>query len=536
MVNNKKQSKGMKPRLTLLVIGGILVLVVLFLIFSDFFSSVPEQEIIMSEESNRINSGLVDYWNDLEETSDLQLKRIMDNVSSSYLTGEYPTTISNLTFSLQANVKDEERVALLVLNGNSLLMMGNPIQAGNQYQTAWILAQKVDDKNAKASVYGNLGVTYLRNGYIDSALTCHQIALNLFREAGSKKEEAIQLGNLGLVNQFMGDFQSALQYHREALNVFREIDYPLGEICQLNQLGWIYQINEKMDSSMVFYQEALEINKRINFTRGEASQLSNIGLVYQNKGFPDAALDYYRQALNLDKKEGYKQGEAQDLLTIGWLYEQKGDLQGALREYESSLKIIQRTSSRDRIIEVNALAGLGRVNNMLENREEALNFFNQALDINKETGNLQSQAGILHTLGKAYETQSPDSAVTYYGEALKIYREIGDIRSQAKELNSMGMLFRKHGQTDLSLQAFGGVLKLTREAKDRRGEAYTLSSMATVYIGAGNIEQGLNLAKESIAIFLEIGANEEAVKVAENIKEVDKMLQQQKDKGPEKGQ
>jgi hypothetical protein len=74
------------------------------------------------------------------------------------------------------------------------------------------------------------------------------------------------------------------------------------------------------------------------------------------------------------------------------------------------------------------------------------------------------------------------------------------------------------------------VLTLTRDAKDRRGEAIILSSLAFLHVSIGDTDEGLRLARDSQRTFEEIGDKDDAAKVADNIKKVQEMLQQQKQK------
>ena len=189
MPTNNEQSKtpellSKKIRLGLIVLGGVVGILVIYLVLTHLFPSRSEQTIKRIKESERISAGLVDYLNRLTQTQNVQLRKLFEKAFSSYEIGDYPEAIYPLNLCLQLRTEDEERVAVLIISGHCFYSLGNLKDAEVQYRRALIFAERAEDQNAKAAVWGNLGVTYQRLGVLDSAENSLKIHLtgNIFSD------------------------------------------------------------------------------------------------------------------------------------------------------------------------------------------------------------------------------------------------------------------------------------------------------------------------------------------------------------------
>ncbi|MGB2989949.1 MAG: tetratricopeptide repeat protein, partial [Candidatus Zixiibacteriota bacterium] len=231
---------GREASLKLAIVGGVLVgLIAIYLVWSNLSSTPSEKTVKMIKESERISAGVIDYLDGLPQTENVQLKGFFEKAFSWYQTGEYTEAVDHLNMCLQLRTQDDERAAVLILNGNCLLLLENVPGAEGLYRRALVFADRVETKGASAAAWGNLALIQQRAGNLDSALSLHQEALIRHQKSGSKKEKAMELGNLGLFYQAKRDLDRALAYHQAALDIFKEIDHALGQMSQLSHLGWI---------------------------------------------------------------------------------------------------------------------------------------------------------------------------------------------------------------------------------------------------------------------------------------------------------
>nr|NIM99220.1 tetratricopeptide repeat protein [candidate division Zixibacteria bacterium] len=214
MPRNKRRSKTPKrlsksSRLGFALLGGLVGLFIIYMILARLLSAPSEEVIKMVKQSERVSAGLVDYVDGLPQTQNAQLKKLFDRGFSLYETGEHAQAIYSFNSCLELKTEDDERVALLILNGNNFILLGNLRDAEIQFRWAVLSSEGVEDKNAGAAAWGNLGVTYQKMGSLDSAEAFDRRALDIYQALGNREAEAIQLGNLGLISQTKGDLYEA---------------------------------------------------------------------------------------------------------------------------------------------------------------------------------------------------------------------------------------------------------------------------------------------------------------------------------------
>ncbi|HEX7401077.1 MAG TPA: tetratricopeptide repeat protein, partial [candidate division Zixibacteria bacterium] len=223
MSNPKKRVKfpgflNKKQNIIFVILGGgVLGIVVIYLILSSFFSGPSKEAMMTVKEFERVSSDFNDYLDGLPQTQNIQLRDFFEKAFASYQLGKYPAAISGFNACLQMRVEDKERVALLLLNGNCYFLLGNITEAEALYLRALVFAERNKEDESQAAVWGNLGLIYRNKGSLDTAQNLHQNALYLQKKLGNKKEEAIQLSSLGMILQTTQNYDQALQIHRESL-------------------------------------------------------------------------------------------------------------------------------------------------------------------------------------------------------------------------------------------------------------------------------------------------------------------------------
>ncbi|WP_187329372.1 tetratricopeptide repeat protein [Halomicronema hongdechloris] len=142
-----------------------------------------------------------------------------------------------------------------------------------------------------------------------------------------------------------------------------------------------------------------------------------------------------QDALAIYQDIGDRAGESRTLNTLGYLYDLRGQPRQAFEHYQRALTIASEIENRTE--QSRALQGLGdicqtwggnvglfcAVNS--ERERQALEFYQQALAIAREAGDLTQQANALGKLGYIYEKlEQYEHAVESYEQQLAIYRQI----------------------------------------------------------------------------------------------------------------
>jgi len=97
---------------------------------------------------------------------------------------------------LGRGVTKSQRIALLILIGNSFFDIGQMEAALGDYKEAAACARESNDQQGLSAALGNLGLVYGIEGELDQALEHHQQALQIFEEVRAKEGVEITKRNI----------------------------------------------------------------------------------------------------------------------------------------------------------------------------------------------------------------------------------------------------------------------------------------------------------------------------------------------------
>ncbi|UCB52600.1 MAG: hypothetical protein JSV10_00445 [Candidatus Zixiibacteriota bacterium] len=120
--NERQKKPGLLSRETglyLAIVGGVLIgLVAIYLVWSNLSSGPSEKTVKIIKKSERISTGVIEYLDGLPQTESARLRGFFEKAYSRYQMGEYAEAIDHFNLCLQLRTQDDERAALLILNGN----------------------------------------------------------------------------------------------------------------------------------------------------------------------------------------------------------------------------------------------------------------------------------------------------------------------------------------------------------------------------------------------------------------------------------
>src|SRR5262249_54605989 len=104
------------------------------------------------------------------------------------------------------------------------------------------------------------------------------------------------------------------------------------------------------------------------------------------------------------------------------------------------------------------------VYNGLGDRQQALDYYQQALPITREVGDRAGEAATLGNIGAVYDNLGDwQQALAYYQQALPITREVGDRAGEAVTRYNIAMIHRANGSLDQAINELELVIDLDRQ-------------------------------------------------------------------------
>ena len=188
------------------------------------------------------------------------------------------------------------------------------------------------------------------------------------------------------------------------------------------------------------------------------------------------------------------------------------DIQYALaRLYEDSGAFEKARASYDKILardpkNLDALLHTGWVEIRRDNAQGSLDYLGRALTLAVQLQNDEEKAAILDATGNAYHyLNQQDDALRNYAQALDIKRRLGNKGAIAESLNLIAQAQAGVGKSDQAAKSYQEAAGLRREIGDKPGLGRTLLDLAAFNENVGHYDEALSAAKEALLLLREVG-------------------------------
>jgi tetratricopeptide (TPR) repeat protein len=251
----------------------------------------------------------------------------------------------------------------------------------------------------------------------------------------------------------------------------------------------VYQSNPKNTSALLImgdaylslgnYEQAEAIYKELADMDATSPVLARLANVEELKGNPEEALDLIRLAAGgALRSGGTRENVAWYLLRVGDMYFNMGEIKKSGAYYEASLRVFDNYHL--------ALAGLGKVRAADGKYEQAIEYYQQAVDI-------VPQPDFLAALGDLYMlTDQPDQAQTQY-ETVELIGKLAVINKQIYN-RQLANFYSNH---DLHLDE---ALHLALTELDSRKDIYGYDAAAWAQYKNGNFKEAQALMDQALAL------------------------------------
>jgi tetratricopeptide (TPR) repeat protein len=153
-----------------------------------------------------------------------------------------------------------------------------------------------------------------------------------------------------------------------------------------------------------------------------------------------------------------------------------------------------------------SLTNLGTCHWRLGDYQQAIDLYQQAVNIMRENGNRKGEAIDLGRLANCYaDLGKTERAIQLYEQALAIDREIGYRQGELTQLGDLGNSYANLGQTQRAIELYQQALAIAREIGHRRGEAILLNNLGDCYAELGRTQRAVEQYEQALVIARETG-------------------------------
>lgn len=309
--------------------------------------------------------------------------------------------------------------------GTFLVHLGLYDEAEYLLQNSLKALQALEDTPEMISCLNNLSLISSRRGDYAQARDLLDRALALAQAAQLRQLEADSLSRLGAVCFYLVDYAKSSDYYTQGLRIRRELGDRFGESVALGNLGITAYEQSDLEAAKAYFEQSLDIVRHeIGNREREGWILNNLGMTALDYGEYTDARDYYQQALHISREIGDLWGESNTLGNLGLVYWSLGDFIGANDHYTAAIKIKQEIGDRRGESLITGFHSL--LCHYLGNDADALKLGRRALALAEDLGTSHAQAYALTFVGHAQVGLGLlQEAINTYQQALAIRRETG---------------------------------------------------------------------------------------------------------------
>ena len=397
-------------------------------------------------------------WKELGNENEIAYMQLIRASTNRYL-GQHAKTLAAATEAVAAFQKTKNAAGQTMAArtaGVAQAMVGHPEQAAKLFREAVGLASTLNDMEALAGLYADLGAALGSIPHVEDAMTALHEGLSISRRLGSSQHEAALLSNLGELTSHLGHYDEAIVYSKQAVAIYRRSGNQYLEGIALLTLGEAYERQALNPEASEAFGRSLAIRRKLGDLDGIAS-----------------ALEYLADA-------NISQGHYDD----------------AIAELNELQSIQSKTDSR--LILSPSLATLARVYQLTGHSDKALEFYEKALEVSREQGQIDKEADQLYDLGDLFlQLGQDDRAIEYAKRALTLYGKEQDVFG-ALPLETLGEAYLHKGQVDQAIYNFQRRVNITHQHKQAEWESSALTELAVAKQEKGLLAEALKDSQRAL--------------------------------------
>lgn len=230
------------------------------------------------------------------------------------------------------------RAEQIAATGNEKLQSGDVGRAEGRYKLALAMFQKKDDRFNAAKIYHRLGTVALIRQDLETARRYVASAGVIAGKEGYSEllfDIAISEASILIAE---GRPQDAEDVLRRAAGWIKDSSSAKGGKLA-NAFGRVAMARSDLKPARKHFEEALKIARGNGDLSTESAALGNLGTLFIKLNQPDSAISLLKEGLEIEKNAGASISIGSTLHLLGKAYEAKGDRENALYFYNNALNL-----------------------------------------------------------------------------------------------------------------------------------------------------------------------------------------------------
>lgn len=428
--------------------------------------SIPTQSSLVLEKSQHLDS---------QHSTNIVINQSLPATQTS--TQEVIADLRKRAVEARAAEKFDQEADFLIGVGLLYSGLGEPKAGLEDILAGLEVARRINKLDSQSLALNTLGQIYQELGEYQKAKEFYQQSVTVFskQQATAKNISALLSAWLGLatINRNLGETKEVVKYHDLTAQKAKEFGNVKWQAQFTNAIGGYY-------SSLGNFKEAIKYHnasKRLDPTTQDNIVLAELFLTPTNSKSqqPEQSIPQnQRETLLADAEKIVQEGrlaketyrELGGLDTLSGLYG-NSDYPKAYKVAQRKLELLKPTGRQLKISQ--AMVEIAEILNRWDRKQEALNFYQQALDIQQRLGIRPQQAKTMNAMGDLYRSLgSSQLSLESYTKALNLSQYVGDFFAQELAFNGIVKTLKSTGDTTKALEIVQDSMKPLAEISGNR--------------------------------------------------------------------
>lgn len=281
----------------------------------------------------------------------------------------------------------------------------------------------------------------------DSSYFYAKLALEKAQRNEIEKELGLAHHAMGKLLFYRGIYSQALENLLLAEQLFEKLEYDSAIVANKNFLGKHFYRTKGIQEAIQMHEEALLLAQKTGDRFGEAYSLSMLGGMYEKKGDYSRALNFQWNAKSLLKfmDDHYLLSEIFE--NIGSIHEDLYNLDSAFFYFQKAYEVSFLLGSDIHLI--SKLNNLGDIKRKKSQKEEALQYYNEALALSREMQEPYQESSALRDMARTFaDFEEFGLAYSYLDSSRMVYQKVfsNETATQQVLVDDLFMLKEKEQQ------------------------------------------------------------------------------------------
>ena len=292
---------------------------------------------------------------------------------------------------------------------------------------AVMLAEKKKNFNLQALAIKSIGVSYLFEGELVTAIQYFEKSLDLYTNNNHLQGMANCLNNIGLVYLYRGNYIKAAEYYQLNYDIVKALDNKPDIASVLIQLGNVNYYRSNFHQALDNYYQAMLIYSEIEDLSGKADAYYSLGIIYSELKNFEKALEFYRFSESTYRKTGNLRDLSHVLNNMAKIYSfEYKEFETAHLLYKQTLELKKQLN--DKIGIALLYNNIGTLFGNMKKYQKAIEYFNKSKLLYEEIESKSGLMMVIFNIGQVYDERGDvQLAIEMYSKSLKMAKTSDEV-------------------------------------------------------------------------------------------------------------